>query len=245
MNNNSYININNISIYLNNKHIIENLSLDIKKGENIIIMGDSGSGKSLLIKGIMGLQPLSNGAIKINNSIISDNPGKNAKLFKITMLFQHGGLFDSLSVWENIMFYQLFFDNISTLDAKNKAISLLQQVQLKEDIIDRSICDLSGGMQRRVGIARILAMNGNLLLLDEPDAGLDAINTANIGEIILERKKNNENLTFITVTHNIKLAQIISDRLIIMHNGKIAFDGKINELSSSNNEYVQKMANLF
>lgn len=223
------ISISNLNLSFNDKTILNDLNFDILKGESLVILGGSGSGKSVLTKMIIGLLAPDSGSIKINSK------RKN----KFGVLFQNSALFDYATVWENISFNYKKRFNISKKEAKLLAIEKLSDVGLEENIADMFPIELSGGMKKRVALARAIAHNPEIIILDEPTSGLDPIMSDIVNEIII-KLSNDLNPTIITITHDIHSAFKIADKIAVLYEGDIIFHGTVQEIQSTNSEYIQK-----
>jgi len=224
------------------KKILTGVNLKINEGSSLVIIGRSGTGKSVLIKCILALENYDEGTILINKI---ENSNKNNKTFydQFGMLFQGGALFDSIPIWENISFRLLRGNQkISRSDAKQLASEKLKLVGLNSDIIDLYPSELSGGMQKRVALARAIAGDPKVIFFDEPTTGLDPImaNVINrlIREIVVEM-----GVTAITITHDINSTRIIADDVAMLDSGKVQWKGKINHLDNSGNKMVDQFIN--
>uniref|UniRef100_A0A3B0IWJ8 Putative ribonucleotide transport ATP-binding protein mkl n=1 Tax=Wolbachia endosymbiont of Aleurodicus dispersus TaxID=1288877 RepID=A0A3B0IWJ8_9RICK len=223
------ISILNLSLSFDDKTILNNISFNISKGESLVILGGSGSGKSVLTKIIIGLLKPDSGSIKINSE------SKN----KFGVLFQNSALFDYVTVWENISFNYKKRFNISEKEAKQLAIEKLNDVGLEESIADMFPIELSGGMKKRVALARAIAHNPEIIVLDEPTSGLDPIMSDMVNEIIIKLSKD-FNPTIITITHDIHSAFKIADKIAVLYEGNIIYYGTVQEIQNTNNEYIKK-----
>ena len=224
------------------KKILTGVNLKINEGSSLVIIGRSGTGKSVLIKCILALENYDEGTIHINKI---ENSNKNNKTFydQFGMLFQGGALFDSIPIWENISFRLLRGNQkISRSDAKQLASEKLKLVGLNSDIIDLYPSELSGGMQKRVALARAIAGDPKVIFFDEPTTGLDPImaNVINrlIREIVVEM-----GVTAITITHDINSTRIIADDVAMLDSGKVQWKGEINHLDNSGNKMVDQLIN--
>ncbi|WCR58996.1 MAG: putative ribonucleotide transport ATP-binding protein mkl [Wolbachia endosymbiont of Ctenocephalides felis wCfeF] len=223
------ISISNLSLSFDDKTILNNISFDIFKGESLVILGGSGSGKSVLTKTIIGLLTPDSGSIKINSK------SKN----KFGVLFQNSALFDYVTVWENISFNYTKRFNINKKEAKQLAIEKLSDVGLEKNIADMFPIELSGGMKKRVALARAIAHNPEIIVLDEPTSGLDPIMSDTVNEIIMKLSKD-LNSTIITITHDIHSAFKIADKIAVLYEGSIISHGTVQEIKNTKNEYVRK-----
>ena len=224
------------------KKILTGVNLTINEGSSLVIIGRSGTGKSVLIKCILALENYDEGTIHINKI---ENSNKNNKTFydQFGMLFQGGALFDSIPILENISFRLLRGNQkISRSDAKQLASEKLKLVGLNSDIINLYPSELSGGMQKRVALARAIAGDPKVIFFDEPTTGLDPImaNVINrlIREIVVEM-----GVTAITITHDINSTRIIADDVAMLDSGKVQWKGEINQLDNSGNKMVDQFIN--
>lgn len=218
------------------KKVLNGVDLDIKKGESLVVIGGSGTGKSVLIKCIQGLLTPDFGSIKIDDQ---ETVGANLKSIhaKMGMLFQGGALFDSLSVWENVAFSLLENKHTPRKEAKVEAIRVLRQVGLAPDVADLSPAELSGGMQKRVGLARAIITKPEIIFFDEPTTGLDPIMADVINDLIIESAKG-LGATTLTITHDMASARKIADRIAMLYQGKIIWQGSVKEMDKTEDPYV-------
>jgi phospholipid/cholesterol/gamma-HCH transport system ATP-binding protein len=218
--------------------VLNGISLQVTRGETVAVLGRSGIGKSVLLKLIIGLQPSDSGSVKIDGQEIAglDVQQLNEVRKRIGFLFQEAALYDSLTVEENVAFPLSRHTNISAADRKKRVRELLGSVGMDQDL-EKMPSEISGGMQKRVGLARALALDPNILLFDEPTAGLDPITAAEIGKLILELKQKRE-MTAIVVTHDIRGAKVFSDRMALIHEGNILADGPLADLQKSKHPFV-------
>jgi phospholipid/cholesterol/gamma-HCH transport system ATP-binding protein len=224
------IKINDLKVTLNNKQVLKGINLDIYKGESIVIVGTSGCGKTVLTKTILGLIENEEGSVEIFGKNIFSLPEKELTEIKsnVGMVFQNSALFDSMNVWENVGFYYLYHTNKTRKEIKKMAEEILKAVGL-ENITDVMPEELSGGMKKRVSIARALISNPKILFYDEPTTGLDPLTADSITKLIQHIHKN-YNTTDITVTHDVKLSSRISDRIALIEDGRITEIGTFEEL---------------
>jgi phospholipid/cholesterol/gamma-HCH transport system ATP-binding protein len=221
-------------------HVLRDLSLEINPGETLVILGKSGSGKSVLLRHIIGLEKPDSGTILINGENINETNFK--KKHRLAMVFQSSALFNSLSVRENVALYLKEHGIVKDEDEITKIVKgTLSIVGLdeKENIMPSQ---LSGGMKKRVAIARALAMNPELILFDEPTAELDPMMTRTIGDVILNLRKYVE-VTQIVVTHDVDLAYYIADRIAVLSEGKIVEAGTPEDIRNSTNPVVKGFIN--
>jgi len=218
--------------------VLDGIDLTIAKGETLVVLGRSGTGKSVLLKLLVGLEHPDSGSICVEGQEIIDLPlpQLNEIRKKIGFLFQQAALYDSLTVEENVAFPLNRHMNMSEAERKNRAKELLSSVGMEKDLA-KLPSEISGGMKKRVGLARALALDPEILLFDEPTAGLDPITAAEIGNLISQLKEERQ-ITSIVVTHDVHGAKSFSDRLALMDKGKILIDGTFGELKKSRNPFV-------
>lgn len=233
------IQINGLKKAFGKKVVLDGVDLNIRKGESLVVIGGSGTGKSVLIKCIQGLLTPEDGSILVDEQeVVGINQNEKEKLHsKMGMLFQGGALFDSLSVWENVAFGLLENKKMNRRNAKNEAIRVLRQVGLAPDVADLSPSELSGGMQKRVGLARAIATRPEIIFFDEPTTGLDPIMSDVINDLIIESVKG-LGATALTITHDMASARKIADRIAMLYKGKIIWQGTVKEMDKTDNPYV-------
>ena len=219
------------------KKVLDGVDLDVRRGESLVVIGGSGTGKSVLIKCIQGLLVPDSGSIKIDGEEVIGT--KKDIHQKMGMLFQGAALFDSLSVWENVAFRLLENSSMSRKDAKLEAIRVLRQVGLAPDVADLSPAELSGGMQKRVGLARAVISRPEIIFFDEPTTGLDPIMADVINDLIIESARG-LGATTLTITHDMASARKIADRIAMLYQGKIIWSGTVKEMDKSENAYLQQ-----
>lgn len=236
------IEISNLGKTFDNAAILHDINFEVLEGESFVIMGSSGSGKSVLIKSILGLYTPDKGSKVIINDqdVTFTSIGKREKLTdQIGVLFQGGALFDSLKVWQNICFAQLQQGLIDNNEAQKIALTKLELVGLDEKVLQLYPSEISGGMARRVALARAIACNPKIIIFDEPTAGLDPINTVTISELIRACSKQ-LNATTITITHDMKCAEIIADKAALLYKGKFVWTGYGQDIKKSDNKYLHQ-----
>ena len=223
------------------KQVLNGVDLDLYKGESLVVIGGSGTGKSVLIKCIQGLLLPDSGSIKIDDiEIVNETPEVIDNMHsKMGMLFQGGALFDSLTVWENVAFDLIQNRGCNKKKAKIVAIKVLRQVGLGEDIADLYPSELSGGMQKRVGLARAVVTRPEIIFFDEPTTGLDPIMADVINDLIIESAKD-LGATTLTITHDMASARKIADKIAMLYQGKIIWYGTVKELDKTDNPYVRQ-----
>ena len=240
----SKIKISNLHKAFGKKVVLDGVDLELRKGESLVVIGGSGTGKSVLIKCIQGLLTPDSGSILIDGeeTVGADREQQAALHSKMGMLFQGGALFDSLTVWENVAFGLLENQKMPRKQAKTEAIRVLRQVGLAPDVADLSPSELSGGMQKRVSLARAIATKPEIIFFDEPTTGLDPIMAAVINDLIIESAKG-LGATALTITHDMASARKIADRIAMLYKGKIIWEGTVKELDKTDNPYVLQFIN--
>jgi len=232
------VKVNNVSKAFDDFKVLDDISVTIQKGENLVVFGQSGTGKSVLLKCIIGLLTPDMGEIFINDKNVTKLKTKelNEVRKNIGFLFQSAALYDSMTVRENLEFPLKKHTTMTQKELDEKVFNTLELVSL-ENAIDKMPSELSGGMRKRVGLARSIITDPELMLYDEPTTGLDPITTKEISDLIisLQRKLN---MTSIVVTHDLICAKIIADRAIFLRNGKIAFEGQIDDLTKSTDPFL-------
>jgi phospholipid/cholesterol/gamma-HCH transport system ATP-binding protein len=222
-------------------HVLKGVDLEIAGGESLVLIGGSASGKTLLLKLIIGLEKPDSGSILIDGIEVTnlDRKEQIALLKRMGMLFQQSALFDSMPIWENIAFQLLQDSNLSRSESKLIAIERLISVGLSAEVSELLPAEISGGMQKRVGFARAIANNPEIVLLDEPTAGLDPIMTNVIGELILKGVRE-LGATTLSITSDIKSARQVADQIAMIYDGKIIWCGPTKDIDNSNNAYVDQ-----
>lgn len=238
------IQVKNLHKAFGKKVVLDGVDIEIKKGESLVVIGGSGTGKSVLIKCIQGLLNLDEGSIKVDGVEINgaDETVRDAMHAKMGMLFQGGALFDSLSVWENVAFGLIENQKWNRKDAKNEAVRVLRQVGLAPDVADLSPSELSGGMQKRVSLARAIATKPEIIFFDEPTTGLDPIMADIINDLIIESARG-LGATALTITHDMASARKIADKIAMLYKGKIIWCGTVKEMEKTDNPYVCQFIN--
>ena len=238
------IQIRNLRKAFGKKVVLDGVDVDIKKGESLVVIGGSGTGKSVLIKCIQGILTPDEGSIEIDGQDVTQLPRKEAEksYAKMGMLFQGAALFDSLSVWENVAFGLIENQKMPKKEAKTEAVRVLRQVGLAPDVADLSPSELSGGMQKRVGLARAIATRPEIIFFDEPTTGLDPIMSDVINDLIIESVKG-LGATALTITHDMASARKIADKIAMLYEGKIIWLGTVKEMDKTDNPYVRQFIN--
>ena len=245
------IEVNNLTKSFDNNIVLKNINFRLLEGESLAIIGASGSGKSVLLKNIIGLLIPDKGSIKINSEeIINLSRSKKENiLLKLGITFQHGALFDSLRVWENIIFKIQNQENLSKIKGQELALSIIKRLGLSPKILNLFPSEISGGMQKRVAIARAICGNPKILLFDEPTSGLDPVTASLIDDLIKTAVKI-VGATAITITHDMASVSRIADKVILIDNQTISWSGTPKQMLKSSNlkikEFIKSMnPNLF
>jgi phospholipid/cholesterol/gamma-HCH transport system ATP-binding protein len=221
--------------------VLNGISLSVSRGETLAVLGRSGTGKSVLLRLVIGLEEPNSGSVRIHGQDIAgltlDQLGEIRK--KMGFLFQHAALYDSLTVEQNVAFpLQHHNKEISRSERVDRVRQLLAEVGM-EGHLDKMPSDISGGMQKRVGLARALALEPDILLLDEPTAGLDPISSSEIDDLVLKLQAEHH-MASIVVTHDLHSAKAIADRLALLNEGDVVIEGSFEELQKSDIEFVRE-----
>jgi phospholipid/cholesterol/gamma-HCH transport system ATP-binding protein len=221
--------------------VLNGVSLRVKRGETLAVLGRSGTGKSVLLRLIVGLEQPDSGSVSIYAQNMAglalDQLGEIRK--KMGFLFQHAALYDSLTVAQNVAFPLRHHKKAMPESERNDRVhSLLAEVGMEGDL-EKMPSDISGGMQKRVGLARALALEPEILLLDEPTAGLDPISSSEIDDLVLKLQAEHH-MASIVVTHDLHSAKTIADRLALLDEGRVVIEGSFQELQESDIEFVQQ-----
>jgi phospholipid/cholesterol/gamma-HCH transport system ATP-binding protein len=223
------------------KQVLDGIDLDVAEGESVVVIGGSGTGKSVLLKCVLGLLEPDRGSILIDGEEVV-GIGRRAReqvMHKFGMLFQNAALFDSLPVWENVAFGLLNVKKVGRAEAKERAIETLGQVGLSADVADLWPAELSGGMRKRVGLARAIATQPEILFFDEPTTGLDPIMADVINDLIA-RSVRQLGATAISITHDMASARKIADRIAMLYQGRIIWQGPVAQIDHTGNPYVEQ-----
>jgi phospholipid/cholesterol/gamma-HCH transport system ATP-binding protein len=223
------------------KRVLQGVDLSVAEGESVVIIGGSGSGKSVMLKCILGLIEPDAGTIRIDGHDVTNLRGRarEAVNAKIGMLFQGAALFDSLPVWENVAFGLIQGHGVSRRQARSVALDKLAQVGLDEKVADLSPAELSGGMKKRVGLARAIATDPEIIFFDEPTTGLDPIMGDAIDRLIVSTVKD-AGATALAITHDMASARTIGDRIAMLYEGKIIWTGPAASVDEADNPYVRQ-----
>jgi phospholipid/cholesterol/gamma-HCH transport system ATP-binding protein len=229
-----------VSKSFNGKRVLDAVSFDVPRGTACCVMGRSGTGKSVTLKLLMGLLKPEAGRICVNDREVPELNSRGLVEIRkaIGFLFQYSALFDSLSVAENVAFPLRRHTRMSEEEILGNVRERLAEVGLENEL-DKMPLDLSGGMRKRVGLARALALKPSILLVDEPSSGLDPITTREIDKLLLDLKATSQT-TMVVVTHNVPSARRIGDNLLVLHEGHIVMQGTAEELDQSKHEVVRQ-----
>lgn len=217
------------------KRVLQGITLDVAPAESLVVIGGSGTGKSVLLKCILGLIKPDAGTIRVDGAPQSAQP---AFLDRFGMLFQGAALFDSMPIWQNVAF-RLLQGRISRRDARARAIEKLRRVGLNPDTADLYPSELSGGMQKRAGLARAIAADPEIIFFDEPTTGLDPIMSGVINDLIGEIVSE-MGATTITITHDMSSVRAIASTVAMLHDGKIRWRGPVDEMDRSDDPYLRQ-----
>ena len=223
------------------KVVLDGVDLAVAAGESVVVIGGSGVGKSVLLKCILGLVTPNRGSIEVDGTEVVrlGARARDETLRKFGMLFQSAALFDSLSVWENVAFGLIEGMGMARDQARVKAIETLARVGLAEDVAGLDPAELSGGMKKRVGLARAIATTPEILFFDEPTTGLDPIMGDVINDLIAKSVRE-LGATALSITHDLASARKIADRIAMLHAGRIIWQGPVADIDHSGNEFVDQ-----
>jgi phospholipid/cholesterol/gamma-HCH transport system ATP-binding protein len=223
------------------KRVLRGIDLDVAAGESVVVIGGSGTGKSVLLKCILGLMRPDSGSIKVDGeeTVGLSDRDRTHVMRKFGMLFQGGALFDSLRVWQNVAFGPIQSDGMAPAKAKDLAIAKLGNVGLGPEIGDLFPSELSGGMQKRVALARAIAREPEIIFFDEPTTGLDPIMADVINELIV-KCVHELGATAVSITHDMASARKIGHRIAMLHEGKLIWQGLVEDIDHCGNAYVEQ-----
>lgn len=223
------------------KKVLQGVDLIVPQGKSMVVIGGSGTGKSVMIKSVLGIIHPDAGSILVDGQEATglDAKGRDQMMRKFGMLFQGGALFDSLKVWENVSFGLVHGRGMARDEAYGIAVEKLKSVGLDESVAQLFPAELSGGMQKRVGLARAIATNPEIIFFDEPTTGLDPIMADVINELIVECTKE-LGATTLSITHDMASARKIADYVAMIYEGRIIWTGPVDDLDHSGNEYVDQ-----
>jgi phospholipid/cholesterol/gamma-HCH transport system ATP-binding protein len=237
----SAIEIQKVTKSFGEQRVLDGVSFQVKRGETLAVLGRSGTGKSVLLRIIVGLQAPDTGAALILGTNMAEAPAVDiaAARKRMGFLFQHAALYDSLTVEENVAFPLVHHrTDLSPSDRRQRVEELLHEVGL-DGHLNKMPADISGGMQKRVGLARALALDPVILLLDEPTAGLDPISSGEIDELVLKLQHEHQ-LASIVVTHDMISAKTIATRIALMDKGRVVIEGTFDDLRKSDDSFVSQ-----
>lgn len=235
------IELRNVCKRFGKKVVLDGINLTVPKGESLVVIGGSGTGKSVMIKCVLGIIRPDSGEIFVDgkNVLKMDTSDREKVLRKFGMLFQGAALFDSLPVWENVAFGLIQGRKMKRKQAKDIAIEKLAKVGLAAEVGELYPAELSGGMQKRVGLARAIATEPEIIFFDEPTTGLDPIMADVINDLIVDSVKD-LGATTLSITHDMASVRKIADKVAMIHKGKIIWVGSRAEVDDSGNEYVDQ-----
>lgn len=233
--------LSNVTKSFGSKTVLNGVDFTVEKGKSLVIIGGSGTGKSVTLKCILGLLKADHGSIHVDGTDVTrlSNTERKKILTRFGMLFQGAALFDSISVWENVAFGLIQGKGLNKKNAKEIAIEKLRRVGLSPDVGMLSPSELSGGMQKRVGLARAIATEPEIIFFDEPTTGLDPIMADIINDLIVECVQD-LGATTLSITHDMASARKIADKIAMLYNGKIIWHGDKSQIDDSDNEYVEQ-----
>lgn len=238
------IRMSNVKKSFGEKHVLRGVNLEVNKGESLVVIGGSGTGKSVLLKNILGILEPDEGTIEVDGEVTTHIRGRARVelMHKFGMLFQGAALFDSLPVWENVAFGLIHGEKMPKPQAREIAVEKIHAVGLAGRVADLYPAELSGGMQKRVGLARAIATNPEIIFFDEPTTGLDPIMADVINDLICESVKG-LGATALSITHDMASARKIADKIAMIYEGEIIWCGDIKDLDNSGNPYVDQFIN--
>ena len=233
------ITLSNVKKSFGENHVLRGVDLEITRGTSMVIIGGSGTGKSVALKCVLGLVTLDSGVIMVDGQDAA-KAERDAFLARFGMLFQGGALFDSLPVWQNVAF-RLMRGALKRPreEAREIAIEKLRRVGLKADVADRLPAELSGGMQKRVGLARAIAAEPEIIFFDEPTTGLDPIMSGVINDLIREIVVE-MGATAMTITHDMSSVRAIADHVAMLHDGVIQWTGPVGDMDNAGDPYLDQ-----
>ena len=233
------ISLNGVTKAFGSNRVLRGVDLDLARGTSLVIIGGSGTGKSVMLKCILGIVQPDAGEIRVDGEPVTRR-GRDAFLARFGMLFQGGALFDSLPVWENVAFRLRHGSKaLPKAEARERAVEKLRRVGLGPEVADRFPAELSGGMQKRVGLARAIAAEPEIIFFDEPTTGLDPIMSGVINDLIRELVSE-MGATAITITHDMSSVRAIADRVGMIHEGTIRWQGTVAEMDATEDPYVSQ-----
>ncbi len=234
----------NVEKSFGKNHVLRGVDIDVARGQSLVIIGGSGSGKSVMLKTALGLMTPGTGRILFDGEDVTNAKGKarEAMRARIGMLFQAGALFDSLTVWENVAFRLIHSERMNRKAAKERAIATLKKVRLGTEVAELFPAEISGGMQKRVSLARSIISEPELIFFDEPTTGLDPITADAINDLIREMVSG-LGAAAVTITHDMASARKIADEIAMLFEGRINWRGAAADVYASGNDYVDQFVN--
>ena len=234
------VELRNVKKRFGSKVVLDGLNLTIPKGQSLVVIGGSGTGKSVMIKCVLGILRPDAGEIYVDGEEVTGLRGSARDTFlrKFGMLFQGAALFDSMKVWENVAFGLIQGRGVARREARETAFETLAKVGLSADVGELYPSELSGGMQKRVGLARAVAADPEIIFFDEPTTGLDPIMSDIINDLIVSTRS--AGATALSITHDLTSARKIADRIAMLYKGKIIWEGPTGEIDHSGNPYVDQ-----
>ncbi len=226
---------------LRGRQVLDGVDLDVAPGKSLVIIGGSGVGKSVTLKCALGIMKPDQGKVLVDGVDVTQlkRGEREPVMRKFGMLFQGGALFDSLSVWENIAFRLIYADSIPRAEARERAIATMRKVRLAPEFADVKPIELSGGMQKRAGLARAIIAKPDIIFFDEPTTGLDPITADAINDLIVEMVKD-LGCAAVSITHDMASARKIADEIAMLYAGKIVWRGPASAIDSSGNPMVDQ-----
>ena len=226
------------------KRVLDGIDLEVAQGESLVIIGGSGSGKSVTLRCILGLIEPDEGSIRVDGveSVGLYGAARDQFLSKFGMLFQGGALFDGMSVWENVAFGLIQGRGLKSDAARPIALEKLAQVGLGTEVADLYPAELSGGMQKRVSLARAIARDPEIIFFDEPTTGLDPI-MADVINTLIRKTVKDLGVTAVSITHDMASVRKIADRVAMLYGGRLIWQGSRDEINTSGNAYVEQFVN--
>lgn len=226
---------------LRGRQVLDGVDIDVAPGKSLVIIGGSGVGKSVTLKCALGLMKPDAGQVLVDGADVSRMSGTQRApvMRKFGMLFQGGALFDSLTVWENVAFRLIYADKVSRKQARERAIETMRKVRLAPEFADVRPIELSGGMQKRAGLARAIIAKPDILFFDEPTTGLDPITADAINDLIVEQTKE-LGCAAVSITHDMASARKIADEIAMLYAGKIVWRGPASSIDNSGNAMVEQ-----
>jgi phospholipid/cholesterol/gamma-HCH transport system ATP-binding protein len=226
---------------LRGRRVLDGVDLDVAPGKSLVVIGGSGQGKSVTLKCALGLMKPDAGKVLVDGADLTRMPEeiRARAMKKFGMLFQGGALFDSLPIWENIAFRLIYADRVPRKEARERAIDTMRKVRLAAEFADVRPVELSGGMQKRAGLARAIVAKPDILFFDEPTTGLDPITADAINDLIVEMVKD-LGCAAVSITHDMASARKIADEIAMLHGGKIIWRGSSADIDASGNAMVDQ-----